>query len=81
MNEILAKKDFKHGYDAQNDKIVNMFDAGIIDPAKVVTVALKHASSIVGLLITTEAIVADAPKKDEPSAPMGGGMGGMGGMY
>ena len=81
MNEIIAKGDFKHGYDAQNDKIVNMFEAGIIDPAKVVTVALKHAASIVSLLITTEAIVADAPKKDEPSAPMGGGMGGMGGMY
>ena len=58
-----------------------MFDAGIIDPAKVVTVALKHAASIVSLLITTEAIVADAPKKNEDSAPMGGGMGGMGGMY
>jgi chaperonin GroEL len=81
INDILSKKDYKHGYDAQNDAIVNMFDAGIIDPAKVVTVALKHASSIVGLLITTEAIVADSPKKDEPSPSMGGGMGGMGGMY
>ena len=82
INEIIAKKDFKFGYDAQNDKIVNMFESGIIDPAKVVTVALKHASSIVGLLITTEAIVADSPKgEDESPAPMGGGMGGMGGMY
>lgn len=83
VNDVLHKGDYNFGYDAQNDKIVDMFATGIIDPAKVVTVALKDAASIVGLLITTEAVISDAPKSDEPTAvpAMGGGMGGMGGMY
>lgn len=83
VNEVMQKSGYKFGYDAQNDKIVDMFASGIVDPAKVVTVALKDAASIVGLLITTEAVISDAPKEDDSSAsaPMGGGMGGMGGMY
>ncbi len=72
------------GYDAQNDKYVDMFKAGIIDPTKVVRTALQDAASVAGLLITTEAMVADSPKKEEaaPAMPGGdmGGMGGMGGM-
>ncbi len=71
------------GYDAQNDAYVDMIEKGIIDPAKVVRTALQDAASVAGLLITTEAGVADSPKKDEPAAMPGGGdmgMGGMGGM-
>ena len=69
------------GYDAQNDEYGDMFEKGIIDPAKVVRNALQHAASIAGLLITTEAGVAEAPKKKEAHGHShGGGMGGMGGM-
>ena len=78
-----GKDDF--GYDARNDEYVNMFKAGIIDPAKVARVAVENAASISGLLLTTEAAITDQPEKDAPmpgGAPdMGmGGMGGMGGM-
>jgi chaperonin GroEL len=54
-----------------------MLSAGIVDPAKVVRVALQDAASIAGLMITTEAMVAETPKKKEPPAMPGGGMGGM----
>jgi chaperonin GroEL len=66
------------GFDAQNDKFVNMFDAGIIDPTKVVRFALQNAGSIAALMLTTEAIINEIPEKDKP---MPGGMhgGGMGG--
>jgi chaperonin GroEL len=57
-----------------------MLAAGILDPAKVVRIALQDAASIAGLMITTEAMVAERPKKDAPPMPGGGGMGGMGGM-
>jgi chaperonin GroEL len=53
-----------------------MIEKGIIDPAKVVRTALQDASSVAGLLVTTEAMVAEAPKKETPAAPAGGGMGG-----
>ena len=66
------------GFNAQTDEYVDMIAAGIVDPAKVVRTALQDAASVAGLLITTEAMVAEVPK-DKPSAPMGGG-GGMGGM-
>ena len=56
-----------------------MMEAGIVDPAKVVRTALQDAASVAGLLITTEAMVAEHPK-EKPAAPMGGGGGGMGGM-
>jgi chaperonin GroEL len=69
------------GFDAQNGKYVDMVKAGVVDPTKVVRVALQDASSVAGLLITTEAMVAELPKKDEaPMGAPGGGMGGMGGM-
>jgi chaperonin GroEL len=57
-----------------------MLSAGIVDPAKVVRIALQDAASIAGLMITTEAMVAETPKKNAPAMPGGGGMGGMGGM-
>ncbi len=70
------------GFNAQTEEYVNMIEAGIIDPTKVVRTALQDAASVAGLLITTEAMVAELPKKDGGPAmpPMDGGMGGMGGM-
>ena len=80
--KIRESKDSNIGYDAQADKYTNMISAGIIDPTKVVRTALQDAASVAGLLITTEAMVADAPEdKPAPAMPdMGGGMGGMVGM-
>jgi chaperonin GroEL len=70
-----------YGFNAQTEEYVDMIKAGIVDPAKVVRTALQDAASVSGLLITTEAMIADTPK-DRPAMPMpgGGGMGGMGGM-
>ena len=70
------------GYNAANGEYGDMSEFGILDPTKVTRTALQNAASIAGLMITTEAMVAEAPKKDEPAAGggMGGGMGGMGGM-
>ena len=68
------------GYNAATGEYVDMVEAGILDPTKVTRTALQNAASIAGLMITTEAMVADAPKKEEPAMPPGGGMGGMGGM-
>jgi len=67
------------GFNAQTEEYVDMIQAGIVDPAKVVRTALQDAASVAGLLVTTEAMVADAPKKDSgaPAMPGGGGMGGM----
>jgi len=66
------------GFDAQNEAYVDMIKAGIIDPTKVVRTALQDAASVASLLITTEAMVAELPKKDAaPAMPGGGGMGGM----
>jgi len=83
VGKVLETTDINQGYDAQNDKYVDMVKAGIIDPAKVVRVALQDAASIAALLITTEAAVAESPKKDSAGGggvPDMGGMGGMGGM-
>jgi chaperonin GroEL len=69
------------GFNAQTEEFVDMLQAGIVDPAKVVRTALQDAASVAGLLVTTEAMVAEAPKRDNgPAMPGGGGMGGMGGM-
>ena len=69
------------GFNAQTDQYVDMVSAGIVDPAKVVRVALQDAASIAGLLITTEAMIVESPKKEAGGGmPSGGGMGGMGGM-
>src|SRR6187399_723058 len=81
VGKILENKSETFGFDAQTEQYVDMVDKGIIDPAKVVRTALQDASSVAGLLVTTEAMVAELPK--EPAPPMpggGGGMGGMGGM-
>lgn len=67
------------GYNAANGEFGDMIEFGILDPTKVTRTALQNAASIAGLMITTEAMVAELPKKDEPAMP-GGGMGGMGGM-
>jgi len=80
VGKVMEKAKASFGYDAQNDEYVDMVEAGIIDPAKVVRTALQDAASIAGLLITTEAGVADTPKKDEAAPGMPDGMGGMGGM-
>ena len=69
------------GFDAYTGKWVDMFEAGIIDPAKVARNALQNASSIAGLMLTTEAMIYELPEKEKASAMGQGGMGGMGGMY
>ncbi|SFI81482.1 chaperonin GroEL [Bradyrhizobium sp. Gha] len=77
VGKILENKSETFGFDAQTEDYVDMIEKGIIDPAKVVRTALQDASSVAGLLVTTEAMVAEAPKKDAPPAmPAGGGMGG-----
>jgi chaperonin GroEL len=69
------------GFNAQTEEFEDLLQAGIVDPAKVVRTALQNAASVAGLLVTTEAMVAEAPKKESaPAMPGGGGMGGMGGM-
>ena len=69
-----------YGYNAATGEFVDMVEAGILDPTKVTRTALQNAASIAGLMITTEAMVAEQPKKEEPMMPGAGGMGGMGGM-
>ncbi len=82
VGKLLEQKEKNRGFDAQTESYVDMVKAGIIDPAKVVRVALQDAASVAGLLVTTEAMVAEVPqeKEDMPAMPPGGGMGGMGGM-
>ena len=78
LNKVLEGKG-NYGYDAQTGEYADMIEAGILDPTKVVRAALQNAASVAGLMITTEAMIAELPKKDD--SPMGGGdMGGMGGM-
>jgi len=79
LNQVAAGKG-NYGYNAANGEYGDMVAFGILDPTKVTRTALQNAASIAGLMITTEAMVAEAPKKDEPAMPAGGGMGGMGGM-
>ena len=78
--KIRESQDLAFGFNAQTEEYGDMFKFGVIDPAKVVRTALEDAASVAGLLITTEAMVADKPQKDAPAAPDMGGMGGMGGM-
>ena len=82
VGKILEKETYAFGYDAQTGEYGNLVSKGIIDPTKVVRTALQDAASIAGLLITTEAMVAELPKKQSAAMPggPGGGMGGMGGM-
>ena len=79
VGKVLENKSETFGFDAQSEEYVDMVAAGIIDPTKVMRTALQHAASVAGLLITTEAMVAEHPKKDPPMQMPGGG-GGMGGM-
>jgi chaperonin GroEL len=78
IGKILEKDIYAYGYDAQSGEYLNMMSKGIIDPTKVVRAALQGAASVAGLLITTEAMVAELPKKQGPAIPGGGG--GMGDM-
>ena len=79
VGKILENKSQTYGFNAQTEEYVDMIEAGIIDPAKVVRTALQDAASVAGLLITTEAMVAEVPK-DKPAPADAGGGGGMGGM-
>ena len=82
--KILENKGATFGYNAQTGEYGDMIAMGIVDPVKVVRTALQDAASVAGLLVTTEAMIAEAPKKDAaggmPGGMPGGGMGGMGGM-
>jgi chaperonin GroEL len=82
VGKILDRDTYAFGFDAQTGEYGNLVSKGIIDPTKVVRAALQGAASVAGLLITTEAMVAELPKKQSPAMPggPGGGMGGMGGM-
>ena len=75
VGKILEKEQYAYGFDAQNGEYVNMLSKGIIDPTKVVRAALQGAASVAGLLITTEAMVAELPKKAAPAPAMPGGGG------
>ena len=77
---LTEQKEATHGYDAQKDKYCDLVSAGIIDPVKVVRTAIQGAASVAGLMITTEATIADLPKKDEGHSHGPAGMGGMDGM-
>jgi chaperonin GroEL len=80
VGKVLDKEDYSFGYNAATGEYGNLVKQGVIDPAKVVRTALQDAASVAGLLITTEAMVAELPKKSAAPAMPGGGMGGMGGM-
>ena len=84
VNRVRRMKGKTEGYDAEKDSYCDLVEAGIIDPAKVVRVALQNAASVASLLLTTSCLVTEIPKKKEPAGPgpegMDGGMGGMGGM-
>jgi chaperonin GroEL len=76
VGKLMETTDPNQGFDAQAEQYVDMIQAGIIDPAKVVRTALQDAGSIAALLITAEAMIADIPQKDAIAAPGNGGMGG-----
>ena len=81
VGKILENKAYNYGFDSQTGEYGNLVAKGIIDPTKVVRVAIQNAASVAALLITTEAMVAEVPKRNAGGAPTGGvGMGGMGGM-
>jgi chaperonin GroEL len=80
VHRLLQGKSATAGFDAQKEEFVDMIEAGIIDPTKVVRTALQDAASVAGLLLTTEAMIAEKPEKKSGGGGMPGGMGGMGGM-
>jgi chaperonin GroEL len=79
-HKVADSKDVNYGYNAATDEYGDMMKMGILDPTKVTRTALQNAASIAGLMITTEAMVAEMPKEEPAAGGMGGGMGGMGGM-
>jgi len=83
VEKIKEAKDKNQGFDAQDEKYVDMMKEGIIDPTKVTRSALQNASSVASLMLTTSVMIAEIPEKEEPKMPGGAdmGMGGMGGMY
>jgi chaperonin GroEL len=78
--EHVKSKDGSYGYNAAREIYEDLFEAGIIDPTKVTRTALENASSVAGLLLMTEGLIAEQPEKEPPAPPMPPG-GGMGGMY
>ena len=82
LNAVRAKDDANYGYNAATGEYGDMIEAGILDPTKVTRFALQNAASVSGLLLTTEAMIADMPQDESagPAMPDMGGMGGMGGM-
>jgi chaperonin GroEL len=82
VGKILAQSSSTYGFNAQTEEYVDLVKAGIVDPAKVVRAALQGAASVAGLLVTTEAMIAELPRRSRAGGgmPGGGGMGGMGGM-
>ena len=80
VGKILETSDYNYGFDAQTGNYVDMVKKGIVDPTKVLRCALQNGASVAGLLVTTEAMVAERPEKKSPGGPPGGDMGGMGGM-
>jgi chaperonin GroEL len=79
INRVLDGKG-NFGYNAATGEYGDMIEMGILDPTKVTRTALQNAASVASLMLTTECMVAEAPKEEAPSMPAGGGMGGMGGM-
>ena len=79
VGRLREKADFAWGWNAQTNELGDLYSQGVIDPAKVVRTALQDAASVAGLLVTTEAMVAEKPKKESPM-PAGGPGGGMGDM-
>jgi chaperonin GroEL len=77
VGKIMEKDQYSYGFDAQTGEYGNLVTKGIIDPTKVVRCAIQGAASVAGLLVTTEAMVAEVPKKETAPAMPGGGMGGM----
>src|SRR6202051_1398334 len=83
LDRILQNKSNNWGYNAYTDQYTDLLKDGVIDPVKVVRCALENAASVASLMLTTETMIAEAPKKEAGGAPGGGGhpgMGGMGGM-
>jgi chaperonin GroEL len=77
VGKLIEQKSNTFGFDAQTETYVDLVEAGIVDPTKVVRIALQNAASIAAILITTEAMVAERPKADSSPGMSGGGMGGM----
>ena len=80
VGKILEKNEDNYGYNAQTGEYGDLIALGIVDPVKVVRTALQNAASVASLLINTEAMIAELPKKESAGGGMPGGMGGMGGM-